>query len=543
MTVRADCTFYFAIVEKPSPTLSEVNTIDNNDYGITMKMIDFPNQPDSTGHSLQNEFLGTGSATSLEATPGLDNHVNQVSLRTLSFRKRLFDEKGHELTAAQDSTVFNFRLYLSNGSDDDLELANMAKYYVTDPDGMLCTWDSETLKFVSSNLNDYAALTAAEKARFTFDTSMYGAISNIPEGYCVEVPNIPVGTKFKVIEREKDIPAGYSFLSYERIGGSYHPDNGDTLNSGWVRANESPKMDVNNKRGWSIEVNKEWSDKDFTSSHDPVFIAVYCNNKIILVLLAVICAAVLVYSLYQGLIIYIPQKQEQHRFSELQQIAEQENREEKDRTEPSQGDNGRPQNESSSTSAGEAGQQLHFDDIAKINSDFRGWLRIDDTIIDYPVVKSPESDPEYYLHRDFDKNYSFSGTPFIGAGADENSDAFVIYAHKMNNGSMFGTLDDYSHTDWAKQHADIEFDTPDEHRVYRVFAAVQTQVGGEDEFKYYEKTGKLSDKEYNAFVKELRDISVIDIDDCPTNKKQILMLSTCSYHTENGRFVVAAYRI
>ncbi len=158
-------------------------------------------------------------------------------------------------------------------------------------------------------------------------------------------------------------------------------------------------------------------------------------------------------------------------------------------------------------------------------------------------MKSPESDPEYYLHRDFDKNYSFSGTPFIGAGADENSDAFVIYAHKMNNGSMFGTLDDYSHTDWAKQHADIEFDTPDEHRVYRVFAAVQTQVGGEDEFKYYEKTGKLSDKEYNAFVKELRDISVIDIDDCPANKKQILMLSTCSYHTENGRFVVAAYRI
>ena len=105
-------------------------------------------------------------------------------------------------------------------------------------------------------------------------------------------------------------------------------------------------------------------------------------KKIILVLLALICAAVLVYSLYQGLIIYIPQKQEQHRFSELQQIVEQENKEEKDRTESS------PQNESSATSAGEAEQHLHFDDIAKINSDFRGWLRIDDTIIDYPVVKS-----------------------------------------------------------------------------------------------------------------------------------------------------------
>ena len=260
-------------------------------------------------------------------------------------------------------------------------------------------------------------------------------------------------------------------------------------------------------------------------------------KNIILVLLAVLCVAVLLYTLYQGLIIYIPQKQEQQRFEELKQIVERE------REESSAPVQTKPTGDDTQPVYTEEENPAVYSDIVRINDDFRGWLRIDDTIIDYPVVKSPESGPEYYLHRDFDKNYSFSGTPFIGAGADENSDAFVIYAHKMNNGSMFGTLDDYSHTDWAKQHADIEFDTPDEHRVYRVFAAVQTQVGGEDEFKYYEKTGKLSDKEYNAFVKELRDISVIDIDDCPTNKKQILMLSTCSYHTENGRFVVAAYRI
>ena len=70
-------------------------------------------------------------------------------------------------------------------------------------------------------------------------------------------------------------------MSYEREGGSYHPEDGDTLNSGWVRANESPKMLVKNKRGWSIVVNKEWSDKDFTSSHDPVFIAVYCGGTLV----------------------------------------------------------------------------------------------------------------------------------------------------------------------------------------------------------------------------------------------------------------------
>ena len=64
-------TFYFAIVEKPTATLSEVNTINNNDYGITMRMIDFPPQPDATGHSRQNEFLGTSASVSLAATQGL----------------------------------------------------------------------------------------------------------------------------------------------------------------------------------------------------------------------------------------------------------------------------------------------------------------------------------------------------------------------------------------------------------------------------------------------------------------------------------------
>ena len=232
-------------------------------------------------------------------------------------------------------------------------------------------------------------------------------------------------------------------------------------------------------------------------------------KKIILILLALICAAVLVYSLYQGLIIYIPQKQEQHRFSELQQVVEQDNKEQ------NTGSESVTEVENSSMTAKDDESRSNYSGIEVINNDFAGWLRISDTIIDYPVVKPPETDPEYYLHRDFDKNYSFSGTPFIGAGADENSDAFVIFAHKMNNGSMFGTLDNYADAEWAKQHADIEFDTDDEHRVYRVFAAVRTDVGGENDFKYYEKTGKLSDNEYNALVKELSGISVIDIGENP----------------------------
>ena len=258
-------------------------------------------------------------------------------------------------------------------------------------------------------------------------------------------------------------------------------------------------------------------------------------KNIILVLLAVICVCVLLYSLYQGLIIYIPQKQEQQRFDELRQIVEQKSKEKSDSTPPSEAE----------TRSGSDKVETHsaFNGLATINDDFRGWLKIEDTVIDYPVMKSSEDDPEYYLHRDFDKNYSFSGTPFIGAGADENSDAFVIYAHNMNNGTMFGTLDFYADKEWAEQHPYIHFDTANEDRVYRVFAAFQTTIGGENEFKYNERAGKLNDEEYTAFVKDIKEASVMDTGDRPVKKSQIMMLSTCSYHSEDGRFVVGAYRV
>ena len=273
-------------------------------------------------------------------------------------------------------------------------------------------------------------------------------------------------------------------------------------------------------------------------------------KNIILILLAVICVAVLLYSLYQGLVIYIPQKQEQQRFDELRQIVSQDSEAKNDSSKPAEAETKSSSVESSSvesssveSSSVEEKKISAFSELMKTNADFRGWLKIKDMVIDYPVVKSSDDDPEFYLHRDIDRNYSFSGTPFIGAVADENSDAFVIYAHNMNNGTMFGTLDYYADKGWAEQHPYINFDTANENRLYRVFAAFQTTIGSENEFKYNERAGKLSDEEYKAFVNDIKDASVMYTSDIPAKKTQIIMLSTCSYHAENGRFVVAAYRV
>ena len=189
--------------------------------------------------------------------------------------------------------------------------------------------------------------------------------------------------------------------------------------------------------------------------------------------LAVILIGVLAFAGYQALKIYIPQSEESKEFESVKQ---------------------------------EADVNAPFRALNKSNSDFVGWLSIEDTVIDYPVMKSAESDPEFYLHRDFDKNYSFSGTLFIGEGCNADSDAFVIYGHNMNSGSMFGSLDSYKSGSFALAHKDIVFRTPKENRVYRVFAAFQTKLLPEDsdEFAYYRSVGELSRDEYDDALENIQ---------------------------------------
>ena len=230
-------------------------------------------------------------------------------------------------------------------------------------------------------------------------------------------------------------------------------------------------------------------------------------------------ATVLVVSLYKALSVYFPQKQEQNRFSEYRQIIRQE-----------------------SNPDAESGVSKYAP-LKEHNSDFAGWLTVSDTEIDYPVVMPPADDSEYYLHRDFDKNYSYSGTPFIGENCDVNSDIFVIYGHNMKTGAMFGTLDKYADQDWASLHRDFVFETPDEHRIYRVFATFRTKVNSKNEFRYFDYAGNHSDEDYVRIIGELSSKSETKAEEVPAGRHQILILSTCSYHTDNGRFAVAAYRI
>lgn len=251
-------------------------------------------------------------------------------------------------------------------------------------------------------------------------------------------------------------------------------------------------------------------------------------KSMLFILPALLFAVLLCYSIFNALLIYIPQERERRSFAELRKEYQ------------------------SSTSSTEESREADapssssnpYSSLQQRNTDFVGWLTIEDTEIDYPVMKSSEEDPEYYLHRDFDGKDSSSGCLFIGGGCDANSDCFVIYGHKMNNDSMFGTLDSFADYEFAAEHNTFTITTPEEKRVYRVFAAFQTKIykNRDDVFQYYQSVGNLEEEEYQYTVESIRALSMLHLPDAPDYPAQLLFLSTCSYHTEDGRFVVAAYR-
>lgn len=267
------------------------------------------------------------------------------------------------------------------------------------------------------------------------------------------------------------------------------------------------------------------------------------KRSLIFIIPAVLLIGVLCYALISALCIYIPQEKEQTNFTQLKESIRLEP--DDDASKESSDRQGEDTGKSNHDDPQEVSDRFDYDSLGELNPDYVGWLSIDDTLIDYPVMKSSEDDPEYYLHRDFYGNDSFSGCLFIAEGCNTESGSFLIYGHNMNNESMFGALDEYYDYGYAYQHRDIHFFTHGEDRVYRVFAAFQTKVydDREDVFKYYEAVGDLSEAEYNDTVENVRRMSQPSLSDAPQYPAQLMFLSTCSYHTDDGRFVVAAYRI
>lgn len=178
--------------------------------------------------------------------------------------------------------------------------------------------------------------------------------------------------------------------------------------------------------------------------------------------------------------------------------------------------------------------QVNFDALRKINPNIVGWLVIEGTRINYPVVQGEDND--FYLTHQFDGQYNGAGCLFL----DEKNDAVfsqcnqIIYGHYMKNRSMFHDLANYKEQEFFNEHPTGWLLTPTKAYQLQFFSGYVCDV--------YEDAWKIdfSEDDFAEWLKDRMAQSVFTSDVMPAADSHILTLSTCSYEYQNARFVLHA---
>lgn len=190
-------------------------------------------------------------------------------------------------------------------------------------------------------------------------------------------------------------------------------------------------------------------------------------------------------------------------------------------------------------------EENKIENLRKINSEICGWIKIDDTNIDYPVLYRP-GDTDFYLNHNYKKESSRYGSIFVDARCREGvrSRNVILHGHHMKDGQMFADLLKYENVEFCQKHPIIKFDTVDGEGIWKVFAIFKTNTLPEQGgiFDYY-VTHFISKSEYNQYIKEVRRRSLIDFPADVKYTDQLLTLSTCSYEYKDFRTVVVARRL
>ncbi len=186
-----------------------------------------------------------------------------------------------------------------------------------------------------------------------------------------------------------------------------------------------------------------------------------------------------------------------------------------------------------------------YKNLLNRNKKLIGWVKIDDTNIDYPVMQT--SDNEYYQNHNLNQEYDKNGSIFMDKDCDvlRPSTNFILYGHHMKSGQMFGNLDLYEDKSYYEEHPYIQFDTIYEKGTYQIMYVFRSRVYSEEDivFKYYQFIDALSEQEFNSNMQEMAEMSLYDTGVTAQYGDQLLTLSTCDYQEKNGRFVVVAKKV
>lgn len=179
------------------------------------------------------------------------------------------------------------------------------------------------------------------------------------------------------------------------------------------------------------------------------------------------------------------------------------------------------------------------------NKKLIGWLKIDDTNIDYPVMQTDDND--YYLEHNYNQEYDKNGSIFMDCNCSvyPRSTNLIVYGHHMKSGNMFGNLQKYAKQSYGEKHSLIQFDTIYEKGTYQVMYVFRSQVFNEDDivFKYYQFIDANSEREFDYYMDEMKALSLYDTGVTASYGDSLLTLSTCDSSQTDGRFVVVAKRI
>ncbi len=186
---------------------------------------------------------------------------------------------------------------------------------------------------------------------------------------------------------------------------------------------------------------------------------------------------------------------------------------------------------------------LKLEELQKENSDIKAYIEIDGTNISYPVLQT--SDNNYYMKKNYKKEYSRDGSIFLDkdVSLELPSTNFLIYGHNNKNGVMFNDLLKYKDKEFYNENSTIRFITNTEESEYEIIAAFYSRVYYKSEknvFRYYYFINAEKEQDFDNYINSSKKASIYDTEKTATYGDQLLTLSTCSYHTEDGRFAVVA---
>lgn len=263
--------------------------------------------------------------------------------------------------------------------------------------------------------------------------------------------------------------------------------------------------------------------------------------SILLAILAVICLAAAI-----SLVIYrqAADKRTEELLEDLRLQAENRTEAVEDTTPPE--DTGtEPESESSQEPPRELVDNPYLDSF-QANEDMAAWLKIDGTVIDYPVMWTPREET-WYLYRNFEGKDDQNGCLILDTDSslDPVTTNLIIHGHNMRSGAMFGNLTAYEKEDYCKEHNIISLHTKECERRYEVIAVFRSQVYKKTDqvFKFYKFFQADTQEEFDDFYQNMKALSLYDTGVTAEFGDRFITLSTCVYHVEHGRFVVVAKEI